>query len=258
MPHLRLNRRLLAAAGAALLTVGGCGAGAGEGPGDRLTVFAAASLTEAFTEIGRDFEQAHPGLTVRFNFAGSSSLAQQLSRGAPADVFASANEKQMARVADEGLVEGEPTAFTRNRLQIVVPKRNPAGVRSLAAFGKEDLTLAVCAEEVPCGAAARKAFDVAGVDAKPDTLERDVKAVLTKVRLGEADAGLVYRTDMASAEGTVEGVDFPEAGKAVNEYPIAALSEAPNGTDANAFVDYVRSSAGQRVLREFGFTTVGG
>lgn len=222
-------------------------------PSGELTVFAAASLTEAFTEIGKDFEQANQGVTVKFNFAGSSTLAQQLARGAPAGVFASANPKQMGKVADAGLAAGEPAIFTRNTLQIVVPKGNPAGVTGLADFGKEDLALAVCAPEVPCGALAQELFDIAGVEPVPDTRERDVKAVLTKVSLGEADAGLVYRTDVASANGDVSGIDFPEAAKEANDYPIAVLKDAPNGPAAQEFVDYVRSGAGQQVLAKFGF-----
>ncbi|MGH3992461.1 MAG: molybdate ABC transporter substrate-binding protein, partial [Pseudonocardiaceae bacterium] len=190
-------------------------------------MFAAASLTEAFTEIEQAFEQANPDADVQFNFAASSTLAQQINQGAPADVFASASPKQMQDVVDAGAA-GDPTVFVANLLQIAVPAGNPAGVTDLAAFGKPELAIALCAEQVPCGSAARKALDAAGVTAKPDTLEQDVKAVLTKVRLGEVDAALVYRTDVLAAGDDVEGIAFPEAGKAVNDYPIAPLAKAPN------------------------------
>lgn len=218
-----------------------------------VVVFAAASLTESFTQIGKDFEAANPGVKVTFNFAGSSALAQQINQGAPADVFASASPTNMKQVSDAGGTEGEAVVFVRNRLEIAVPKGNPAGVTGLADFGKADLKIALCAEQVPCGAAAKKAFEAAGVTAAPDTLEQDVKAVLTKVRLGEVDAALVYRTDVQSTDGEVDGIEFPEADKAVNDYPIAALAKAPNAAAAKAFVDYVLSSKGADVLNKAGF-----
>ncbi len=264
MPHSRLrSRRWLIACSAVMLGLTGCGRGDGtqgalpesDGTGD-ITVFAAASLTEAFTEIGKNFESTHPGMTVRFNFAGSSTLAQQIVRGAPAGVFASANPAQMRKVVDAGRVVDGPTVFVRNSLQIVVPAGNPANVTGLADFGKEDLAIAICAEQVPCGAASREAFEAAGVTPAADTLEQDVKGVLTKVALGEADAGLVYRTDVSSAGGDVAGIDFREADQAVNDYPIAALTDAPNPAAALIFLDYVRSSHGRRVLAESGFVTV--
>ncbi|MDN5930976.1 MAG: molybdate ABC transporter substrate-binding protein [Pseudonocardia sp.] len=261
-------RKLVVALAASLaLALAGCGGGgspsaAEPAPGSAertvtgaATVFAAASLTESFTEIGAAFEAANPGTTITFNFAGSTTLAQQIISGAPADVFASANRKQMQLVVDAGLAAGDPTVFVTNKLQIVVPAGNPAGVTGLADFGKEDLKIAICAEEVPCGVLARELFATAGVTPSVDTLEQDVKAVLTKVRLGEADAGLVYRTDVASAEGPVEGIDFPEADTETNEYPIVVLQNAPNPAVAQAFVDYVLSPEGTAVLEEFGFTT---
>lgn len=265
MPHHRLrSRRLLLAGCAVLLALTGCGGDDGAGaeqpdqaPGQvsgEVTVFAAASLTEAFTELAEDFEQAHPGTTVQFNFAGSSGLAQQIVQGAPADVFASANPKQMQVVADAGEVAGQPVVFVTNTLQIVVPEGNPAGVAGLADFGREELRIALCAEQVPCGGVAAEAFQAAGVTPAPDTLEEDVKAVLTKVRLGEVDAGLVYRTDVTAADG-VEGIDFPEAAQAVTEYLIAVLAGAPDAEGARAFVDHVLSERGQDVLAGYGFGT---
>ncbi|WP_367128025.1 molybdate ABC transporter substrate-binding protein [Saccharothrix sp. HUAS TT1] len=234
----------------ALLVVAGCG---GTGPRERVTVFAAASLTGTFTVLGDEFEAAHPGVEVVFNFGGSSALARQLGQGAPADVFASAAPANMAEVADAGGTAAEPVVFARNRLEIAVPRGNPAGVAGLADFGDEAAKVAVCAEQVPCGAAARRVFAAAGVTARPDTVEQDVKAVLTKVRLGEVDAGLVYRTDVRAAGGEVEGIGFAEADDAVNDYPIAPLAGAPNAAGARAFVEHVRSDRGRAVLAEAGF-----
>ena len=269
MLGLRLRPwRLLVAGSAVLVALTGCGGGEGTGVGQQsppsepsaggvggeITVFAAASLTEAFTEIAKDFEQAHPGATVQFNFAASSTLVQQITQGAPADVFASASPQQMQQTVDAGEIAGEPTVFVANTLQIAVPAGNPAGVTGLADFGKQELDIALCAEQVPCGTASRNALQAAGVTPAPDTLEEDVKAVLTKVKLGEVDAGLVYRTDVMAATD-VEGIDFPEADQAVNEYLIAALAEAPNAEGARVFVDYVLSEQAQAVLGRYGFST---
>ena len=220
-----------------------------------LTVFAAASLTDVFTDLGNQLERDNPGLDVRFNFAGSDALATQIAQGAPADVFASANEKQMKVVTDAGLQAGDPTIFAENVLEIAVPKGNPGHVTGLADFGNADLTLAVCAPSVPCGAAAQTVFTAAGIDAKPDTEETDVKAALNKVQLGEVDAALVYATDVQAAGDQVEGVPFPEADKAVNTYPVCTLEAAPNPDAAQAFVDLVTSDEGQKALTDAGFRT---
>ncbi|QFZ21352.1 molybdate ABC transporter substrate-binding protein [Saccharothrix syringae] len=212
-------------------------------------VFAAASLTEAFTELGAEFEAANPGTDVTFNFGGSSALAQQIGQGAPADVFAAASPAAMAQVPDAP----SPEVFARNRLRIAVPGGNPGRITGLADFARDDAVIALCAEQVPCGAAAKAVFAAAGITPRPDTLEQDVKAALTKVRLGEVDAALVYRTDVLAAGDEVEGLDFPEADRAVNDYPIAALTGAPNPTGARAFVEHVRSGRGRAVLAEAGF-----
>lgn len=218
-----------------------------------VTVFAAASLTGVFTSLGKEFEAANPGTTVRFNFGGSSALAQQINQGAPADVFASASQANLKQVSDAGGVAGESKLFARNVLQIVAPRGNPGHVTGLADFGRAELKLALCAEQVPCGAAAKKALEAGGVTAVPDTLEQDVKAALAKVTLGEVDAALVYRTDVKAAGDAVEGIDFPEATKAVNDYPIATLANAPNATAAAAFVAFVLSDAGRGALGDAGF-----
>jgi molybdate transport system substrate-binding protein len=222
-------------------------------PTGTVTVFAAASLTGVFTDLGHRLEQQDPGLTVRFNFAGSSALATQITQGAPADVFASADQAQMDVVTKAGLQQGAPAVFTKNVLEIAVPKGNPGHVTGLADFAKPDLTLAVCAPQVPCGAAAQKVFAAAHVADKPDTEEQDVKAALTKVQLGEVDAALVYATDVKAAGDKVEGIDFPEAQDAVNSYPICVLKATPNPRAAQAFVDLVRSPTGRQALTDAGF-----
>jgi molybdate transport system substrate-binding protein len=218
-----------------------------------VTVFAAASLTGVFTDLGHRLEQQNPGLTVRFNFAGSSALATQLTQGAPADVFASADQAQMAVVTKAGLEQSPPVVFTKNVLEIAVPKGNPGHVTGLADFARPDLTLAVCAPQVPCGAAAQKVFAAAHVTARPDTEEQDVKAALTKVQLGEVDAALVYATDVEAAGEKVEGIQFPEAQDAVNSYPICVLKAAPDAKAAQAFVALVRSATGRQALTAAGF-----
>ena len=250
----RLPLPLLAA-----LALAGCGstpdtAPAGQAVSGTVTVFAAASLTETFTALGEDFEAANPGTTVTFNFAGSSALAQQITQGAPVDVFAAASPATMAVATDAGSVTAAPTVFVRNKLQIAVPAGNPAGITGLADFADDAKAIALCAEQVPCGAAARKAFDAAGITPEPDTLEQDVKAALTKVRLGEVDAALVYETDVEAAGADVEGIAFPEAEQAINDYPIAPLADAPNPGGAAAFIAFVLSDKGRAALTAAGFT----
>ena len=258
------TRAVLALPAAALLALTACGgsaagddaAGSSSSAGGlsgTLTVFAAASLTDVFTDLGDRLERDNPGLQVRFSFAGSSQLATQITQGAPADVFASADETQMTVVTDAGLQAGDPTVFTENVLEIAVPRGNPANVTGLADFADPDLTLAICAPDVPCGAAAGKVFRAAGIDARPDTREEDVKAALNKVQLGEVDAALVYATDVLAAGDDVEGIAFPEAEQAVNEYPICTLGAAPDPGAAQAFVELVTSDEGQRALADAGF-----
>lgn len=241
-------KRVVAVLGAALLVVA-CGAG-----GDRtVTVQAAASLTEVFTVLERDFEAQHPGTDLRFNFAGSSALAQQIVAGAPADVFASADQRQMTRVAAEGLTAGQPQRFATNSLTIAVPRGNPAGVDSLDDLANARLDVVVCAPQVPCGAAARELERVAGVALAPDSEESDVKDVLAKVEAGEADAGLVYVTDVRAAAPAVEAIDIAQPGAARTPYPIAVLRDATHPDLARAFVDLVRGDRGRQVLRDAGF-----
>jgi molybdate transport system substrate-binding protein len=217
------------------------------------TVFAAASLTDVFGALGDQFIGDHPEVGLRFNFGPSSGLAEQINQGAPADVFASANTTQMSAVVDAGSATGEPTVFAENVLQIAVPAGNPARITGLSDFANPELTLAICAPQVPCGAAAEEVFAAAGITASVDSLEEDVRAALTKVELGEVDAALVYVTDVVSAGGAVEGIDFPETEAAVNSYPIVSLTAAPNPDAAQAFIDFVLSEAGAAALDEAGF-----
>ncbi|WFE37320.1 molybdate ABC transporter substrate-binding protein [Micromonospora sp. WMMD998] len=225
------------------------GSASGSGPTGTVTVFAAASLTESFTRIGRDFEAANPAVRVTFNFAGSSALANQINQGAPADVFASAAPKNMRSVAGDG----PPTTFVKNQLVIAVPKGNPKGIGALADLTGPGLKVALCAAQVPCGAAAIQALTAARVKLTPVTLEQDVKGALSKVKLGEVDAALVYRTDTRAATADVDGVEFPESAGAINDYPIVVLKNAPNRAAARAFVAHVRSDQGMAVLTAAGF-----
>jgi molybdate transport system substrate-binding protein len=248
---------------AAAAALGACGDDAGTGSPQagtsstgvtgNITVFAAASLTESFNQIGKDFEAAYPGAEVTFNYAGSSALATQINEGAPADVFAAASPATMKTVTDAGNGEGESTVFVKNQLVIAVPKGNPKGIMGLADLSKPDVKVALCAEQVPCGAAARKAVDTAGVKITPVTLEQDVKQALSKVKLGEVDAALVYRTDAKAATSDVDGIEFPESASAINDYPIVVLKNAPTKAAAQAFVAYVLSTKGMAILTDAGF-----
>jgi len=242
-------RVLLAGVGVALLA--GCGA---DGGAPRvLNVFAAASLTDAFTAVEARFEADNPGVEVRLNSAGSSDLAQQIVNGAPADVFAAANESTMKTVADAGLVDGQPTVFATNVLQIATPPGNPKGVASFADLARPDVAVVVCAPQVPCGAATERIEQATGVALSPVSEEPDVRSVLGKVSTGDADAGLVYVTDVRSAGGSVEGVSFPESDRAVNSYPIAALTDAPEPELARSFVELVTGEFGREALEDAGF-----
>jgi molybdate transport system substrate-binding protein len=218
-----------------------------------LVVLAAASLTEGLREAASAFESRHPGLTVQPSFAGSPTLAHQIEEGAPADVFASADEATMQRLVDGGHVAGPPAVFARNRLAIVVPPGNPKSIRSLADVARPGLVIVLCAPTVPAGRYAREAFAKAGVAVPRASEEADVKAVVTKVRLGEADAGIAYTTDVHAAAGAVDGVALPDAHDVIARYPVAVLREARNRSAAEAFVAFLTSEDGARILARFGF-----
>ncbi|MEV3859433.1 molybdate ABC transporter substrate-binding protein [Streptomyces sp. NPDC050095] len=218
-----------------------------------VTVFAAASLKESFTTLGKQFEKAHPGTKVTFSFGGSDSLAASITGGAPADVFAAASPKTMKIVTDKGDAAGSPSTFVRNQLEIATLPGNPDKVASLKDLTKSGLKVVLCDKTVPCGAAAQKALDASRLKLTPVSYEQDVKSALTKVELKEADAAVVYKTDVKAAGDKVEGVDFPESADAVNDYPITLLKDAPNSAAAKAFIELVKSADGQKVLTEAGF-----
>jgi molybdate transport system substrate-binding protein len=218
-----------------------------------VTVFAASSLTGTFTQIGKDFETANPGTHVTFSFGGSSTLATQITQGAEADVFAAASGTTMATVTSAGDADGTPTNFVKNQLVIAVPKGNPKNIHGLSDLTAPGLKVVLCAEAVPCGAAAKKALAAGNVTLFPVSLEQDVKQALAKVKLGEADGALVYRTDARADTTDVDGIEFPESAQAINTYPIVALKAAPNKTAARAFVAYVLSTKGEAVLTAAGF-----
>ena len=254
-----------AGVGAAALALAACSsssstttAAAGSGtqtakPTGTLVVFAATSLTDAFDTIGADFQQANPGVTVKFNFNGSSSLATQITQAAPADVFASASQANMTTVTDEGLATTTPQIFTRNQGEIMVAAGNPDQVTSLANHGNSALKVVTCAPQVPCGALATTLFKNADVTVKPVSQEQNVGGVVTKVSLGEADAGIVYVTDVKANGGKTTGVVIPNDQNQVTDYPIAEIKGAPNAAGAAAFIKYVLGPNGQQVLKSFGF-----
>lgn len=248
---MRRRARLLIAF---LLPVATATACAGDEPdGTVLTVLAAASLSSSFEELAERFEDTHDGVTVELGLAGSSDLAAQVISGAPADVLATADLATMERVAAEGLTGSEPQVFATNTLQLVVPPDDPGDVSSLADLADEDLAVVVCAPEVPCGGAARSLAEAAGVTLAADSEEQSVADVLGKVRTGEADAGLVYVTDVVAAAGDVIGIDVPEATSVVNDYPVATLDGSDQEVLAQEFVDLVLSDEGRQVLAEAGF-----
>lgn len=268
MTLLRRALPALALAGL-LLTTAACGSGSStdgspQGGGSSstsaggqltgtVTVFAAASLKKTFTQIGAEFEKAHPGVTVTFNFAGSSDLVAQLQQGAPADVFASADTTNMAKATGDSLTADAPVSFASNTLEIAVPPGNPAGIASLADLAKPGVKVVLCAPAVPCGAAAAKVEAAAKIDIKPVSEEQSVTDVLGKVTAGEADAGLVYVTDVKGADDKVEGIEFAESAAAVNRYPIVTLKASRNAALAEAFLEAVTGEPGQGILATAGF-----
>jgi molybdate transport system substrate-binding protein len=223
------------------------------GERQKIVVFAAASLKKSFTDIGEQFKTESPGVSVEFNFAGSSDLVTQLTQGAQADVFASADTKNMDKAAQAGLLAGDPVNFASNTLTIAVAPGNPRKIASLKDLEQPGLNVVVCAPQVPCGSASQKVAQATGVELKPVSEESSVSDVLNKVTTGQADAGLVYVTDAIGAGDKVTAVAFPEAASAVNTYPIAVLKESQNAALAHKFVDLVTGEQGQNVLSAAGF-----
>lgn len=219
-----------------------------------LTVFAAASLTDGFTEAGDEFARSNTRVRFTFNFGSSSTVATQITNGAPADVFASADDLNMQKIVDAELALGSPRRFASNRLQIAVAAGNPKKISGLADLARSDVVLVLAAPTVPAGKYALEALTKAGVTPKPVSQEVDVRAVLNKVSLGEADAGIVYVTDVMSATGRVTGVDIPEQQQVIAHYPIVVLKDSKNAPLANRFIDYLVSPEGQNLLAEFGFS----
>ncbi|MFL6060433.1 MAG: molybdate ABC transporter substrate-binding protein [Marmoricola sp.] len=250
--QLRVPALLLAAAVSAA-SLAACGSDVEGSGATTLTVYAASSLTSTFTELGKDFEATHPGVKISFSFGGSSDLVTQIQQGAPADVFASADTKNMDKITGGDLQGAAPQDFASNTLEIVTPPDNPAHISSFADLGKKGVQLVICAPEVPCGSAAQTVATSAHVSLKPVSEEQSVKDVLAKVTSGEADAGLVYVTDAQAAGAQVKGITFPETTAAVNIYPIAPLKDSKHGDLAAAFVQLVLGSTGQQVLAAAGF-----
>jgi molybdate transport system substrate-binding protein len=252
---LRSRIRLAAVLAVAALALAACGgddepSGGSSGSSNEIKVFAAASLTAAFTELGQQYTSANGGTKVTFNFAGSQALATQIQQSAPADVFASADLANMDKVKD---LVGTPKSFASNLLAIVVEKGNPKGVKGLDDLANADLKVVLAAEEVPAGRYAKQVLDKAGVAVTPVSQEDNVKAVVTKVSLGEADAGIVYVTDVSAGGDKVEGVDIPETENVTATYPIATVKASKAQDKAQAFMDLVLSDQGQQVLKQFGF-----
>lgn len=246
-----MTRRGVATLVAGLVLGAACsGPGASSGT---VTVLAAASLTDAFTELADAFEAADPDTEVVTSFAASSELVRQIAEGAPADVFASADEATMDRLVDEVGTDGEPVVFATNRLAIAVEPGNPKGVATLDDLADPDLVFVTAAPEVPIGRYTREVLDRAGVDVTPKSLEESVRGILTKVVLGEADAGIVYETDVVAAADDVDRVAIPAEVNVVARYPVAVPTDAPQAAAGRAFVAFVRSAEGQAILESFGF-----
>jgi molybdate transport system substrate-binding protein len=252
--------RVLALLGSVGLGVAVLGSGAAAEvrsvrPTGSITVFAASSLTDVFTKLGRDFERSHPDTAISFSFNASSVLATQIDEGAPADVFASADAVSMAKAVDAGAIGRRPVVFARNRLEIAVEPGNPLEIHSLADTVEPDVTVVLCAAVVPCGRYALESYAKAGVRVPEVPTAENAKATLTKVALGEADAAVVYVTDVAAAKDDTDGVAIPERENVVAAYPIAVVKDTRNRALARAFADYITSSRAQRTLRRFAFLT---
>ena len=222
-------------------------------PGEVLVVFAASSLTGAFTDLGAAFEAAHPGTNIEFNFAGSSDLVQQISDGAPADLFAAADVRSMAALVSDGLATGKPVTFARNTFEIIVEHGNPTQIVELADLTRSDLIVVLCADTLPCGRGAAATLALAGLTVTPKSYEDNVKGVVAKVISGEADAGIVYVTDVLAAGDDAMGVAIPDDVNVVNDYPIVVTKGSAHTPTAQTFVDFVASPAGQAILATYGF-----
>lgn len=256
-PARRLLLAALAMAGIAVASCGGDDAPqtstSGSAVVGSVVVFAASSLTEAFTAIGTAFQVANPDATVTFNFAGSSDLVTQINEGAPADVYASADDSNMAKLTEAGGNATEPVVAARNTFEIIVAPGNPKGIAGVADLADPDLIVVLCADTVPCGTGAAEVLANAGVTVTPKSYEEKVKGVVTKVTVGEADAGIVFVTDVIAAGDAAARVPIPADVNVVSNYPIVVTKNAPNAAAAQAFVDFVASAEGQAILAKYGF-----
>jgi molybdate transport system substrate-binding protein len=240
------------------VTLAGCSSsskksqGQDHGLSGSITVFAASSLQDTFNTLGSQFEKAHSGTKISFNFGASSALATQIDQGADSDVFASAATKNMDVVTKAGNAS-DPVTFVKNTMEIAAAPGNPKQIAAVADLAKSGVKVALCEASVPCGIVAAQVFKNAGVTVTATANEPDVKSTLAVVESGEVDAGVVYVTDVKAAGDKVVGVEIPAAQNAGTEYPIAALKGSKNSALAKAFVDYVNSAAGQQVLTTAGF-----
>ena len=255
----RLTRTAIVLAASALV-VAGCGddgddggSDSSEDGGSTLTVLAASSLTDAFGELEKTYESDHSDVDVELSFDSSSTLAEQVVQGAPADVLATADEDTMQTVVDEDLTDGDPVGFAQNQLSLVTPADNPADIQTIADLDNPDVDFAVCVPDAPCGAATEKLLGIVGVTADPVTEEDNVRDTLGKVTEGEVDAGLVYVSDAQAAGDDVHVVEVPESDQVLNSDVIAVLSDAQDSEDAQAWVDLITSDEGQQVLQSYGF-----
>lgn len=261
MHSVRFHQALVLLCGLSLLAAACGGDSADErttatgpaGVDGSINVAAAASLTDAFGDMKAAFEKQNPDASVRFNFGSSGTLKDQILAGSPTDVFASANTMNMDLVVQAGANRGDPKIFATNDLEIAVPKGNPGKVTGLAAFGDKALLIGLCDEKAPCGRFGRQVLANAGVTPQPDTNEADVRALLTKVSSGDLDAGLVYRSDVTSRGGGVEGIEIPDDVNVTARYPIATLEASKEAPTAAAFVAFVLSPAGQKIMEANGF-----
>jgi molybdate transport system substrate-binding protein len=238
--------------GPLVASCGGASDGGVKGSGG-IVVFAASSLTEAFTDVATAFNVVNPDVKVTFNFAGSGDLVTQISQGAPADVFVSADDTNMKKLADAGEVAGDPVAIAKNTFEIIVENGNPQGIAAVADLANSELVVVLCAETVPCGNGAAKILTNSNVTVTPKSLEDKVKGVVAKVTAGEADAGIVFVTDVKAAGDRAAGVEIPVAVNVVTNYPMVITKQAANTALAQRFIDFVRGSQGQAILAKYGF-----
>jgi molybdate transport system substrate-binding protein len=248
-----MRRALPALAALAVLIATVQPASAQQKPSGEITVFAAASLTESFDAMAKQFQKKYPDIDVRFSYDASSNLATQINQGAPADVFASADADNLQKTIDAGTVTPPPVVFAKNRLEIAVEKGNPKKIKSLADLQKPGLVVVLCADQVPCGKYAAQSLAMAGVTVSPASKEENAKATLSKVSIGEADASILYVTDVRAAKRTTSGVKIADKVNVVAAYPIGIVKARHNATAAKAWVKFVRSEEGQAILRKFGF-----